>query len=94
MVKQPLAVLPDEVFVSAINSNISFMDNQYLEATARITAILTQMYKNYKPGMKIDRGAVSPEKSWINTARRNFRFFGFDIKMLDEFYKFAAENNW
>ncbi len=94
MVKQTLAVLPDEIFTSAINSNVSFMDNQYLEATSRITAILTLMYKNYKPGMKVDRGAVSPEKSWINTARRNFRFFGFDIKMLDEFYKFAAENNW
>ena len=94
MVKEALAVLPDEIFTSAINSNVSFMDNQYLEATSRITAILTLMCKNYKPGMKVDRGAVSPEKSWINTARRNYRFFCFDIKKLDEFYKFAAENNW
>lgn len=93
-IREVLPVFPDEVLSSAVNSNVSFFENQYLEATSRITSILTLMCKNYHPEMKVDRGAVSPEKSWINIARRNYKFFGFDIKMLDGFFKIAAENNW
>jgi hypothetical protein len=50
--------------------------------------------KHYKPYTKVDRGAETPDKSWFNIARRNYKYYGFDIKMLDEFYKIAAENNW
>ncbi|MBN1648646.1 MAG: hypothetical protein JW874_11495 [Spirochaetales bacterium] len=92
--RKDLPGLPEEITASAIHSNVSFLDNQYLEATARISSIITLMYKNFRSDMKVDRGAVSPEKSWINIARRNYKFLGLDIKMLDEFYKYAAENNW
>ena len=92
--KQNLAVLPEEILKSAINSNVSFLDNRFIEATSRISAILASMCKNFRPDIKVDRGAVSPEKSWISIARKNYKFFGYDIKVLDEFYKIAAENNW
>ena len=65
-----------------------------METTSRIASIFSMRCKNYKPYNKVDRGAESPDKSWFNIARRNFKFYGFDIKMLDEFYKIAAENNW
>jgi hypothetical protein len=42
----------------------------------------------------VDRGADTPDKSWFSIARRNFKFYGYDVKMIDEFYKIAAENGW
>ncbi len=89
-----LVSLPEPVLKSAVNSNVSFAENRFIESTARITSIISAMSKNYRSGVTVDRGAVSPEKSWLSIARRNYKFYGFDIKMLDEFYKLAAENNW
>lgn len=89
-----LPLMPVTVLKAALNSSTSFWENRYLEATGRIAAIFCTVLKNYRPDMKKDRGAESAEKSWINTARRNARYHGYDIKMLDEFYKIAAENRW
>jgi hypothetical protein len=86
--------LPREVIHGAVTSNVNFLENGSVDATARIAGILSGMGKTYRPAMHVDRGADKQEKSWINVARKNFRFFGWDIKMLDEFYKIAAENGW
>jgi hypothetical protein len=44
--------------------------------------------------MVVDRGADSPDKSWFNVSRRNARWRGLDVSMLDELYTIAAENGW
>ncbi len=79
---------------SALNSNLSFLDNKFIEATSRLAAIFAARGKNYAEIKKIERGADTPDKSWFNIARRNYKFYGFDINMLDELYKIAAENGW
>ncbi len=79
---------------SALNSNLSFIENKSIEATARLAAIFSARGKNYMEIKKIERGADTPDKSWFNIARRNYKFYGFDINMLDELYKIAAENGW
>ena len=86
--------LPDALIKSSIRSNLSFEDHKYLQATARITSIINSMARSLKTDMKVDRGASSPEKSWLSIARKNYKYFGWDIKMLDELYRFSAENNW
>jgi len=86
--------IPDQVIHSAVNSNLSFLDNNQLEATSRISAIINMMCKSVRPEVKQDKGADSANKSWLGVARRNFRYYGFDIKIIDEFYKIAAENGW
>jgi hypothetical protein len=92
--QKELPVLPGELLYSGIRSNVSFMENPRLPATSRIAMIISRLARDYRPNMKVDRGASSPEKSWFNIARRNYRFYGFDVKMLDEFYRIAAENWW
>ena len=92
--KKQLSMMPDPVIKSGINSNISFGDNRFIEATARLAAIFSARHRGYQPNVKVDRGADSPDKSWISIARRNYKFYGFDIKMLDELYSIAAENGW
>ena len=86
--------LPEELVKSAVRSNLSFGDHKYLQATSRLTSIFNSLSRSLKSDMKIDRGASSPEKSWFSIARKNYKYFGWDIKMLDELYRFSAENNW
>ena len=94
LMKQKFVVLPEEVLSSAVHANVSFQEHPQLEATSRISSILTAMGKSYKPNQKIDRGADTADKSWLSISRRNYRYYGFDVKMLDEFYMIAAENGW
>lgn len=92
--KERLAVFPDQVIRSALYSNGSFLENRSMDATSRMAAIFTSMCKGYRPNVQIDRGADTADKSWINIARRNYKYHGYDIKMLDEFYIIAGENGW
>ncbi len=94
VLKEQLKILPPALLKSALNSNVSFQDNKNIEATARIASIFAARAKNYKQKIRIDRGANTPDRSWFNIARKNYKYYGFDIKMLDEFYKIAAENGW
>lgn len=94
LLKKELQLLPEPVLKSAVDANVSFNEHRFLEATARLSAIFSARSRNYQPNMKVDRGADSPDKSWLNVARRNYKFYGFDVKMLDELYKIAAENMW
>jgi hypothetical protein len=91
---QKAPFVPEQVFLSAMNSNASFNDDSAIEATARLGNIVTSMCRNYKPELKKDRGADSAQKSWINVARKNYKFYGYDIKILDELYNIAADNGW
>ncbi len=93
-IQKKVAGVPEQILHSAVNSNLSFVDNSKLEATARISSIFNTMCRNIRPEMKQDKGADSAQKSWLSVARRNFRYYGFDIKIIDEFYKIAAENGW
>ncbi len=85
---------PEPVIRSGVESNISFLDNSRITATARLTLLFSNLANEYKPDMHVDRGASGPEKSWFSVARRNYRYFGYDIKMVDELYKIAAEQGW
>lgn len=89
-----LKLLPPEIIISSVNSNLSFIENKNMETTSRLTSIISTRCKNYKRLVKIDRGAENPDKSWLSIARRNFKFYGYDIKMIDELYRIAAENGW
>lgn len=92
--KKQLVLLPDPVIKSAVNASVSYMENRFIEATARLASVFAARCRNYQPNVRVDRGADSPDKSWLSIARRNYKFYGFDIKILDELYSIAAENGW
>lgn len=94
VLKKELTVLPEQVLKSAVHANVSFNENRFIEATSRLSAVMAARSRNYQANITVDRGADSPDKSWLSTARRNYKFYGFDIKLLDELYKIAAENLW
>ncbi len=92
--KKELPLVPDELLASAVESNLSFEKHKFIPATGRLTSIFNAMAKSIRPNIKVDRGASSPEKSWLSIGRRNYKYYGWDIKMLDELYRFSLENGW
>jgi hypothetical protein len=92
--KSQLQILPPVLLQNGLFSNVSFEEDRQIDATARIAAIFSSRAKNYKPISRVDRGAATPDRSWFSITRRNFKYYGFDVKMLDEFYKIASENGW
>ena len=89
-----LQIVPTELLRGGLYSNVSFEEDKQIDATARLAAIFSSRGKNYKPIARVDRGANSPDRSWFSITRRNHKHYGFDIKMLDEFYKIASEGGW
>jgi hypothetical protein len=83
--------LPSQLISSGINANLSFKDNSYIEATARLASIFSDWGRTYRPNLRVDRGANTPEKSWLSTARKNHVVFGYDVRFLDELFMIAAE---
>lgn len=92
--KKSFPLMPVPVLQSALNAGVSFQENRFVEATARLAGVFSSRARSYHPNVRVDRGADSPDKSWLSIARRNYKHFGFDIKLLDELYKIAAENGW
>jgi len=89
-----VSLMPEFVLRSAVNSMLSFQDNPHTEGTARLATLFSHRSKYLKPGMTVDRGAESSDKSWFSIARKNYKIYGFDLDMLVELQSIAAENGW
>ncbi|HET6451837.1 MAG TPA: hypothetical protein VFI08_11025 [Spirochaetia bacterium] len=85
---------PPPVISLGLRAALSYLPGDTVEATARLGAILALRGRALAPGVTVDRGADSPDKSWFNVQRKNARFRGLDSGMLDELYTIAAENRW
>ncbi len=94
LLKKELSSVPYELVSSAVKSYLSFDRYRFVPTTSRLTAIFNAMGKTIRPYAKIDRGAAPPEKSWLSVSRHNYKYYGWDIKMLDELYRYSLENNW
>ncbi len=92
--RKQLPLLPEQVLKSGINANVSYVENRFIEATSRLAAVFSARCRAYQPNVQVDRGADTPDKSWLSIARRNYKFYGFDVKILDELYSIAAESGW
>lgn len=92
--KSKLSYMPEDLVRNGIKTNMSFFEDEMLPATSRISRIIFELGKSYRPDIQIARGAETFEKSWFQIQKKNFRFFGFDEKIIDEFYRISAENYW
>ena len=86
--------LPSAVISMGLRGTLAFPLTQNVEAVARLSAILALRGRTLAPGLVVDRGADSPDKSWFNVNRKNARWHGLDAGMLDELYTIASENGW
>ena len=86
--------IPENIMRSALRANLTFGDYSDLEASSRLSVIFVARGRYHNPQAVVERGADSPDKSWFSIARRNHKFYGYDSKMLEEFYSIAADNQW
>ncbi|MCG8452556.1 MAG: hypothetical protein MI717_05180 [Spirochaetales bacterium] len=93
-VAQALPLMPADVVSAATHSALSFQDNPHLECSSRLAAVFAHRCRHMRPGMRVDRGAESSDKSWFSVARKNYKFYGFDLDMLVELHSIATENGW
>jgi hypothetical protein len=89
-----LPSFPQNLVLLGLRSTAPGPSTPGLEAVARLAAILAFRGRTLVPGMVVDRGADTPDKSWFNVARKNARWHGLDQRMLEELYTIAAENGW
>ncbi len=89
-----LGYFPPDLLQKAFFSHLSYMDDINIPATSRLVKIFTAFGRYYKPNTKVEKGAESFEKSWFQTQRKNYKFFGFDLDMIEELYRIAAGNYW
>ncbi|PIE04535.1 MAG: hypothetical protein CSA76_03760 [Spirochaetales bacterium] len=89
-----LNYMPEAIVKAGVNSSLSFQENPYVESTARLAAVFSQRCQTLKHGMKVDRGAESSDKSWFSVARKNYKYYGFDLDLLVELHGIASENGW
>ena len=89
-----LPSVPPALLQAGLRSTLSFPTSAGVEAVSRLTAIFAMRGRALSPGVIVDRGADTPDKSWFNVNRRNARWHGLDPGMLDEMYTIASENRW
>ncbi len=94
VLREQIDVLPDQLLRMAVRMSVSFLDDRSVEASTRLGTILAARCRNHHPNLTVDRGAESQDKSWFGIARKNYRFYGFDIAMVEECYKIASEHGW
>jgi hypothetical protein len=86
--------LPTPLIQLGLRSTLAFPATRTVEGVARVSAILAFRGRSLVPGMVVDRGADTADKSWFSVARKNARWHGLDPSLLDELYTIAAENHW
>jgi len=89
-----ISLIPEPVLQSAVSSMLSFQDNPHIKGTARLATLFSHRSKYLRPGMTVDKGAETSDKSWFSIARKNYKIHGFDLDMLVELQSIAAENGW
>ena len=89
-----LPSIPAPLISMGLRGTLAFPLTPGVEAISRLAAIMALRGRTLAPGLVVDRGADTPDKSWFNVNRKNARWHGLDARMLDELYTIAAENGW
>ncbi len=89
-----LPSFPKDFIYEAIEMHLSILEYPEIPMSSRIGCLIFSLAKTFNPQQKVDRGAENYQKSWFKTQQKNYKFFGYDIKLIDEFYRIAAEKYW
>lgn len=80
-------------FVEIITKTQYFNEDQEgVPYSSKILKIIYNFARDWKKS-KRERGAESFDASWFNVARINYKFYGYDLGTLDEFYKITIEED-
>ncbi len=94
ILKKSLNLNSPKVVDMSIKSNLPESMTKPDEGPARFLYVLCERFQEFIPYKKIERGAETPDKSWFSIARKNAKYYGYDVNIIDELYRIAGENNW
>lgn len=86
--------LPKSVFATGLESCLNVHEHDEVNGVSRLINIFAHYIVEYNPNQKVERGAETPDKSWFNIHRRSAKYFGFDVRFLDELYQIADARKW
>lgn len=89
-----LTYFPQELILNAMKTHLSFIEDNTIPASCRLAKIFFLFGRNFKPNFKIDKGAENQEKSWFALQKKNYKYYGLDIQMVEELYRISAEDYW
>lgn len=89
-----LNLLPEYLIKAATNSYLVFQESPEMGAMASMAAIFSRRCRNLNPQIQHVRGAETSDTSWFSVARKNYKYFGFDLSMLTELHFIATSNRW
>lgn len=89
-----LRTFPAQAVAEGLRSTLLFTGSEAVDAISRLAAVFAFRGRALSPALVVDRGADTPDASWLNVTRKNARWHGLDQRILDEMYTIAAENGW
>jgi len=92
--RQKIPNIDQTLFLLAIHSFLPAEKVKLEFSFSRVLSVLGLRAQEFVPVVKLDKGADTPDKSWFNIARKNYDLYGFDFKLVEEFFKIAADEGW
>ncbi len=93
-INQNMGNIPLELYRPGLDSWLNAEENPDQSGISKFISILVSRSQDIDLTQDRDRGAETPDKSWFNINRRTARFYGYDVKFLDELYQIASEEGW
>lgn len=88
------SIFPEELIKRSVNFHLNYNDNKIVNGISRLARILFSISFNYNPKHKRDRGAESYFLSWLKLQKKNYKYFGLDIDMVNELFCITLDNKW
>jgi hypothetical protein len=91
---EEVGLLPAALWKPALESWLHADENPDISGIARLMNILVNRAQEFEPSQKVDRGAETADKSWFNIQRKSAKYYGYDLRFLDELYQIASDEGW
>jgi hypothetical protein len=92
--KPQLSLFPEEIFAKSMAAHTNYLEDKHIPMSSRLAWVFYLLGLNFKANVRAERGAETFEKSWFYAQRRNYKYYGLDIDLIDELYRIASLRRW
>ena len=92
--RDAIGMIPEPIIGAGLESWLDASGDNDISGSARLISILVNRSVDFDPQQTHERGAETPDKSWFNINRKTARYYGYDVKFLEELYSIAGDEGW
>ena len=89
IMKSMLGQIVEDFWDTAKSSLLDYNENPNQNPGGKFLAIMFMRARDYRKGIKVEKGAETPDKSWFSIQIRNVSFTGLDKDMLENLNRIA-----